>query len=125
VWAPRAGHTGYLVTLHGTTAVHLGDTSGDPKAWPDLGLPEEGVDIPLVPYWYAWSWPSPQLAAEQLATGPFSEIRQPPRPAPRLELGVAPAERVERGHHAKPGQVDYRQPEPVCLRQLKVNGAHG
>jgi L-ascorbate metabolism protein UlaG (beta-lactamase superfamily) len=47
------GHTGYLVTLHGTTAVHLGDTSGDPKAWPDLGLPEEGVDIALVPYWYA------------------------------------------------------------------------
>ena len=47
------GHTGYLVTLDGITAVHLGDISGDPKAWPDLGLPEEGVDIALVPYWYA------------------------------------------------------------------------
>jgi L-ascorbate metabolism protein UlaG (beta-lactamase superfamily) len=47
------GHTGYLVTLDGITVVHLGDTSGDPKAWPDLGLPEEGVDIALVPYWYA------------------------------------------------------------------------
>lgn len=46
-------HTGYLVTLDGITAVHLGDTSGDPKAWPDLGLPEEGVDVALVPYWYA------------------------------------------------------------------------
>jgi len=47
------GHTWYLVELGGTTALHLGDTSGDPKSWPELGLPVGGVDIALVPYWYA------------------------------------------------------------------------
>jgi L-ascorbate metabolism protein UlaG (beta-lactamase superfamily) len=47
------GHTWYLVTLDGTTALHLGDTNGDPAAWPSLGLPAGGVDIALVPYWYA------------------------------------------------------------------------
>ena len=47
------GHTWYLIDLGGTTALHLGDSSGDPKSWPDLGLPAGGVDIALVPYWYA------------------------------------------------------------------------
>lgn len=47
------GHTGWLVTIEGLTAVHLGDTSGDPRSWPDLNLPEAGVDVALVPYWLA------------------------------------------------------------------------
>lgn len=47
------GHTGWLVTLDGVTALHLGDTSGDPRAWPDLGLPARGTDVALVPYWFA------------------------------------------------------------------------
>ena len=47
------GHTWYLVTVDGTTALHLGDSNSDPRSWPDLGLPAEGVDIALVPYWYA------------------------------------------------------------------------
>jgi len=47
------GHTGWLVILDGLTAVHLGDTSGDPGSWPDLDLPEAGVDVALVPYWLA------------------------------------------------------------------------
>jgi len=46
-------HTWYLVELGGTTALHLGDTSADPRSWSDLGLPAGGVDIALVPYWYA------------------------------------------------------------------------
>jgi L-ascorbate metabolism protein UlaG (beta-lactamase superfamily) len=48
------GHTGYLVTLGGTTALHVGDTTSEPGTWPALGLPHEGVDIALVPYWYAF-----------------------------------------------------------------------
>ena len=47
------GHTGYLVAVDGTTALHLGDSNSDPRSWPDLGLPVEGVDLALVPYWYA------------------------------------------------------------------------
>jgi L-ascorbate metabolism protein UlaG (beta-lactamase superfamily) len=47
------GHTGWHVTLDGLTAVHLGDASGDPNSWPDLGLPDSGVDVALVPYWFA------------------------------------------------------------------------
>ena len=46
-------HVAYLVTMDGTTALHLGDTSSDPETWPGLGLPANGVDLALVPFWYA------------------------------------------------------------------------
>ena len=47
------GHTWYLVDLGGMLALHLGDTSADPTSWSGLELPAGGVDIALVPYWYA------------------------------------------------------------------------
>jgi L-ascorbate metabolism protein UlaG (beta-lactamase superfamily) len=46
-------HVAYLVALEGTTALHLGDTNSDPETWPGLGLPSTGVDLALVPFWYA------------------------------------------------------------------------
>jgi L-ascorbate metabolism protein UlaG (beta-lactamase superfamily) len=47
------GHAAYLVTLDGTTALHLGDTQSDPATWVAAGVPAAGVDLALVPYWYA------------------------------------------------------------------------
>jgi L-ascorbate metabolism protein UlaG (beta-lactamase superfamily) len=47
------GHAAYLVTLDGTTALHLGDTSSDPDTWRAAGVPAAGVDLALVPFWYA------------------------------------------------------------------------
>jgi L-ascorbate metabolism protein UlaG (beta-lactamase superfamily) len=47
------GHVAYLVTLDGTTALHLGDTQSDPGTWAAAGVPAAGVDLALVPYWYA------------------------------------------------------------------------
>jgi L-ascorbate metabolism protein UlaG (beta-lactamase superfamily) len=47
------GHAAYLVTLGGTTALHLGDTQSDPDTWRGAGVPETGVNLALVPYWYA------------------------------------------------------------------------
>ena len=47
------GHAAWLVTLDGVTALHIGDTSSEPDTWPGLGLPRAGVDLALVPYWYA------------------------------------------------------------------------
>lgn len=47
------GHAAYLVTLDGTTALHLGDTQSDPATWRAAGVPASGVDLALVPYWYA------------------------------------------------------------------------
>ena len=46
-------HVAYLLALDGTTVLHLGDTSSDPKTWPGLGFPPEGVDLALIPFWYA------------------------------------------------------------------------
>jgi L-ascorbate metabolism protein UlaG (beta-lactamase superfamily) len=46
-------HVAYLITLDGTTALHIGDTNSDPKTWPGLGLRPGGVDLALVPFWYA------------------------------------------------------------------------
>lgn len=46
-------HTAWLVTLDGTTALHIGDAGSDAKSWPSLGLGEKGLDFALVPYWYA------------------------------------------------------------------------
>jgi L-ascorbate metabolism protein UlaG (beta-lactamase superfamily) len=46
-------HVAYLVALDGTTALHLGDTGSDPATWTGLGLPATGVDLALVPFWYA------------------------------------------------------------------------
>ena len=46
-------HVAYLLALDGTTVLHLGDTSSDPETWPALGLPARGVDVALVPFWYA------------------------------------------------------------------------
>jgi L-ascorbate metabolism protein UlaG (beta-lactamase superfamily) len=46
-------HVAYLVTVDGITALHLGDTSSDPATWAGLGLPPTGVDLALVPFWYA------------------------------------------------------------------------
>lgn len=46
-------HVAYLIGLDGTTAFHLGDTSSDPETWPELGLPPTGIDLALVPFWYA------------------------------------------------------------------------
>ena len=51
--ARPVGHAAYLVTLDGTTALHLGDTQSDPATWRAAGVPETGVDLALVPYWYA------------------------------------------------------------------------
>ena len=47
------GHAAWLVTLDGTTALHLGDTQSEPATWRAAGVPEAGVDLALVPYWYA------------------------------------------------------------------------
>ncbi len=47
------GHAAWLVTLDGTTALHLGDTQSDPATWRAAGVPPAGVDLALVPYWYA------------------------------------------------------------------------
>jgi L-ascorbate metabolism protein UlaG (beta-lactamase superfamily) len=47
------GHSWYLVTLDGVTALHLGDTNADPASWRGLDLPKDGVDIALVPFWFA------------------------------------------------------------------------
>jgi L-ascorbate metabolism protein UlaG (beta-lactamase superfamily) len=46
-------HVAYLIALDGTTALHLGDTDSDPETWPGLGLSPSGVDLALVPFWYA------------------------------------------------------------------------
>jgi L-ascorbate metabolism protein UlaG (beta-lactamase superfamily) len=46
-------HVAYLITLDGTTMLHLGDTNSDPETWPGLGLAAEGVDAAFVPFWYA------------------------------------------------------------------------
>jgi L-ascorbate metabolism protein UlaG (beta-lactamase superfamily) len=46
-------HVAYLIALDGTTALHVGDTNSDPKTWPELGLAAGGVDLALVPFWYA------------------------------------------------------------------------
>ncbi len=50
---PTIQHAAYLLALDGATVLHLGDSNSDPRGWPGLGLPAEGVDIALVPYWYA------------------------------------------------------------------------
>lgn len=47
------GHAAYLVTLDGTTMLHIGDTFSEPGTWRGLGLPPTGVDLALVPFWYA------------------------------------------------------------------------
>ena len=47
------GHAAWLVTLDGVTALHIGDTMSEPDSWPTFGLPAAGVDLALVPYWYA------------------------------------------------------------------------
>jgi L-ascorbate metabolism protein UlaG (beta-lactamase superfamily) len=46
-------HVAYLIALDGTRALHIGDTNSDPKTWSGLGLPRGGVDLALVPFWYA------------------------------------------------------------------------
>lgn len=46
-------HVAWLLTLDGTTLLHLGDTNSDPDTWRAFGLPAGGVDVALVPCWYA------------------------------------------------------------------------
>jgi L-ascorbate metabolism protein UlaG (beta-lactamase superfamily) len=46
-------HVAWVVTLEGVSALHIGDTGSDPATWPALGLPAGGVDLALLPYWYA------------------------------------------------------------------------
>ena len=47
------GHSAWLVTLDGVTALHIGDAGSEPGSWPPLGLGARGLDVALVPYWYA------------------------------------------------------------------------
>ena len=42
-----------IASRSGTTALHLGDTQSDPATWVAAGVPAAGVDLALVPYWYA------------------------------------------------------------------------
>lgn len=51
------GHSAYLVALDDLTALHVGDTSSDPASWTGAGVPPEGVDVALIPYWYALDRP--------------------------------------------------------------------
>jgi hypothetical protein len=44
-----------------------------------------------------------------------SEVRQPPRPAPRLERGVSLAERIEQRHHAEPYQTWASAPVVIVV----------
>jgi L-ascorbate metabolism protein UlaG (beta-lactamase superfamily) len=76
------GHAAYLVTLDGTTALHLGDTQSDPATWRAAGVPETGVDLALVPYWYALE--------EGLLEAAMAVLR-----AKRVVLFHAPLEAVE------------------------------
>ena len=45
----HVGHTAYLLTLDGVTALHLGDSQTEPATWIAAGVPAEGVDLALVP----------------------------------------------------------------------------
>lgn len=49
----QVGHVAWLLTLDGLTALHVGDANSEPDTWRGLGLPSTGVDLALVPFWYA------------------------------------------------------------------------
>jgi L-ascorbate metabolism protein UlaG (beta-lactamase superfamily) len=97
-------HVAFLVTLDGTAVLHLGDTQSDPATWPGLGLPARGVDIALVPYWYA------------LHEEPFRALLQVTR-ARRIVLLHLPVESAA----ARPLRNDLRDRYP----QVEIPAAAG
>ena len=71
------GHAAYLVTLDGLTALHLGDTQSDPGTWVAAGVPAAGVDLALVPYWYALDQGQFQALLEVLRAGTVVLLHTP------------------------------------------------
>jgi L-ascorbate metabolism protein UlaG (beta-lactamase superfamily) len=71
------GHAAYLVTLDGTTALHLGDTQSDPATWEAAGVPAAGVDLALVPFWYALDQARFEALLEVLRAGTVVLLHTP------------------------------------------------
>ena len=71
------GHAAYLVTLDGVTALHLGDTQSDPATWVAAGVPAAGVDLALVPFWYAMDQGRFETLLEVLRAGTVVLLHTP------------------------------------------------
>jgi L-ascorbate metabolism protein UlaG (beta-lactamase superfamily) len=71
------GHAAYLVTLDGLTALHLGDTQSEPATWVSAGVPAAGVDLALVPFWYALDQGRFQALLEVLRAGTVVLLHTP------------------------------------------------
>lgn len=102
------GHAAYLVTLDGTTALHLGDTQSDPATWGAAGVPADGVDVALVPYWYALNQARFEALLEVLRAGTVVLLHTPRQDDdwaavsrelqdryPQVRVPRAPGDRIE------------------------------
>ena len=102
------GHAAYLVTLDGTTALHLGDTQSDPATWGAAGVPADGVDVALVPYWYALDQARFEALLEVLRAGTVVLLHTPRQDDdwaavsrelqdryPQVRVPRAPGDRIE------------------------------
>ena len=98
------GHAALLVTIDGTTVVHLGDSNGNEETLATLRRAARGVDVALVPYWYA------------LDDEGFQALLDAARPGTVVLLHVAvPAARSGRlegrgGWEAVAGEIRRRHP---------------
>ena len=102
---------GHLIAIGGVRVLHVGDADIVPATFAEYGLPDRGIDVALVPYWYFLDPVGRSVIAEHLAAPTLIACHLPA--GERADFGRAVAssfpeliiagERMQRWH-VEPGQ---------------------
>jgi L-ascorbate metabolism protein UlaG (beta-lactamase superfamily) len=74
---PPVQNVGFLVEIGGRRILHLGDSEADAEDFRRSGLPGDGVDVALVPFWYLTSESDSAMVTRELAPARVVAIHLP------------------------------------------------
>ena len=70
---------GHVITVGGVTALHIGDAAMVPENFAAYRLPERGIDVAFVPYWYFDDPAGQRIIAEHFRPAKLVACHIPPR----------------------------------------------
>ena len=89
--SPRdpTGNMGHVVTLGGVTALHVGDAAMLPERFARYRLPERGIDVAFVPYWYFQDRGGREIVEKHFRPAKLVACHVPPRELEQVTRDLA------------------------------------
>ncbi len=77
-------NTSFLITVDKFKLLHIGDADGSIENFEPFKLPQEGIDIALLPYWFLTHEPLQRIVNEFIQPGKIVAFHIPPKEAEEI-----------------------------------------